>query len=227
MNLGVLLAEAGDFEGALAAFKTCELLDPGHPSLRVNRRQLLVHRAEAERAARRDREAAALLGQAVNLGVPEVLLREWGNAFFELKEYGRAIPYLDRYASRQPLDSENWHRMGLAYQKLGSLETASLDFARAHRLFTLEHARAGNLDAASRSLKQYARWAEPQDAGPLVVEALLAVRRGSADGAREALDKAEAGGLRVDKVVLDMADFGPLRDDPELGPRVRRLVKTP
>jgi tetratricopeptide (TPR) repeat protein len=225
LNIGVLLAERGDFKGALDAFQVCEDLDPGHPALRVNRRQLLLHRAEAERDARRDREAAALLDQAVNLGLPDVLLREWGNAFFELKEYARAIPYLDRYAMRQPLDGENWHKTGLAFQKLGSLESASLDFAKAHHLFALEHVRAGNLDAAARSAKQYQRWAGPKEAGPLVLEALLALRRGNAGEARAALDGARDRGLTLDAITWELADYAPLRDDPDLGPRVRKLVK--
>lgn len=224
LNCGVLLAEQGNFEAALEAFAICEDIDPTHPALRTNRRQLYLDAAARARDARKDRDAVDLLCQAIQLGAPEVLLREWGSSLYELKEYARCVVYLDRFASRCPLDSNNWHRMGMAFQKLGNLDAAALDFARAHHLFALEHLGAGNDEAAGRSAKQFRRWAEPSDAGPAVLDALLALRGGDRSSATQSLRHAREESQRLDPTILAHESYAPLREDPELGAAVRALL---
>ena len=174
LDSGVILATVGDFDGADAAFTFCSRVDPNHPALRNNRLEVTLHRAEAARDAKKDIEAAALLGQAIAAGADDAVLRAWGLFFFESEEYERAIPYLDRLAARHPDDAEGWHKLGTSFQKVGNLEASSLDFAKAHHLFALEFLRAGELEAAARSSKQYHHWSLPDDAGPFVLDAAIA-----------------------------------------------------
>lgn len=217
LQSGVLYAKSGNYQNASDAFSVCARLDPRHPALTYNRACLARDMGD-------DTGAAKLIKESVKFGAAADTLRQWGVAFYENKQYQRARPYLDLWVADRGDDADAWSMLGTASLKLNNRASAEVELARAHRLYSLEHLRSGNLDAAQRSARQYHNWAGPGDAGPDLIDAAVAFANKDRDGAKQAFARASAVNSKLQKIELDAPALKELLKDAELGALARALV---
>jgi hypothetical protein len=217
LQSGVILARSGEWKAANIAFEECAKVDPGHPGLAYNR-------AVLAREAGDDGRAASILLESRRLGVDPRHLRDWGFLFLENKKYDRAIPYLDRWTQWNERDADAYSKLGECFLKLNNRAAAELDFARAHRIYALDHLRDGKLAAAERSNRQYQKWSSQTDAGPDVLDAAIALARRDRNAALLALRRAAEAGRTLDRKFADEPSFTELSRDPELGSALTGLL---
>ena len=124
-RLGAASFEAGEYQDALDEYERAVEIDTARASAWVGRAQALQFLLRfddciesATRATRVDPEYW-----------PAVSLR--GLCAFEMGEYERGIPDLERYLAEEPGDVDAWYNLGIGYRRTGRLDQAIDAYSRA------------------------------------------------------------------------------------------------
>jgi tetratricopeptide (TPR) repeat protein len=127
-NLGIVEADAGRWEEALAQFDRVIELQPAYPNAYFNRAEVRLQMGEPELALADYQRAIDLDGEQADFD------RGRGHALFELGRYGPAVEDFSHAVSLTPQDAERYVDRGDALQSLGRWVEAEQDYRRALNL---------------------------------------------------------------------------------------------
>lgn len=189
LQRGLVAIDLADLERARSEFSKAAPLDTNNP--RLTRAQALLRYREGD-----DLAAIALLRQAIARGANPNTIRDFGREIEKAGESERALKYYQTHAELHPDDADAWMAIGQIFRNRGDEAESRQDFARAHRLYGLEHLRAKKASDAERQFRLYRKFAPSDDPAPDLFLAAAALAKGDRPAVESALREASARGAR-------------------------------